>query len=278
MEYFVLHQKKDSARILPAPLCCLYRLAGYPARYVTGYIAQPEEFEADGNGTYTAEVPGKNAPRLGGNLSGRRTGWVPVEMTPGYTEEEEVPRFPRRSRSLRHPPRPRKFRSRRRAGRSGRAGAGEGFTGKLPPALIGVLQEPARVLLLILTVILRRNLVIHMRLRKFKNKTGAGRAVHCPGGDRMLLCRRIPDRRRLSDREYAGKVQEAFRAWNGNSSCGSWNWGRGAAYSREHISAGTAAECLRIYGELEQELSRDRGRLWKFRWRFINATGSHILK
>lgn len=122
MESFVLHQKRGFCTHFASAAVLLYRLAGYPARYATGYIAQPEEFEADGNGTYTAEVPGKNAHAWAEIYQGDGTGWVPVEMTPGYTEEEEVPVSPEEQEPS-AAPRPRKFRSRRksRAERTGRS-------------------------------------------------------------------------------------------------------------------------------------------------------------
>ncbi|MFR6331148.1 MAG: transglutaminase domain-containing protein [Eisenbergiella sp.] len=39
----------------------MYRLAGYPARYVTGYAAHASDFEQDSDGTYTASVTGADA-------------------------------------------------------------------------------------------------------------------------------------------------------------------------------------------------------------------------
>ena len=206
----------------------LYRLAGYPARYVTGYIAQPEEFEADGNGTYTAEVPGKNAHAWAEIYQGDGTGWVPVEMTPGYTEEEEVPVSPEEQEPSAAPSPTEVPEQEEEQGGADGPEQVKVSPGKLPPALIGVLAGTGAVLLLILTVILRRNLVIHMRLRKFKNKNRRRAVLSIVReADRMLFAAGFRTEGELSDREYAGKVQEAFRAWNGNSSCGSWNWGRG---------------------------------------------------
>lgn len=272
VEYFVLHQKKGFCTHFASAAVLLYRLAGYPARYVTGYIAQPEEFEADGNGTYTAEVPGKNAHAWAEIYQGDGTGWVPVEMTPGYTEEEEVPVSPEEQEPSAAPSPTEVPEQEEEQGGADGPEQVKVSPGKLPPALIGVLAGTGAVLLLILTVILRRNLVIHMRLRKFKNKNRRRAVLSIVReADRMLFAAGFRTEGELSDREYAGKVQEAFPGLERKQFLRLMELGQRAAYSREHISAGTAAECLRIYGELEQELSRDRGRLWKFRWRFIKC-------
>lgn len=89
--------------------------------------------------------------------------------------------------------------------------------------------------------------------------------------DKMLSASGFQTERGILDKEYAQKVQKAFP----NMRPGSFLWfmeqGERAAYSNEMVSARTVAECIRIFGALEQEISRGRGRLWRLWWRFIKC-------
>src|SRR5699024_5897183 len=59
-----------------------------PARYATGYIARPVEFQENENGGWTADIPGENAHAWVEIYQNAGTGWLPVEMTPGYGDTE----------------------------------------------------------------------------------------------------------------------------------------------------------------------------------------------
>lgn len=83
-EYFFFDQKKGYCIHYATTATLMFRMLGVPARYVTGYVITPEAFVADENG-YTAQVPDTQAHAwVEVYRSGK--GWIPVEVTPGYEE------------------------------------------------------------------------------------------------------------------------------------------------------------------------------------------------
>ncbi len=79
----------------------MYRMLGVPARYVTGYMIEPADFERQKYGTYNAALKDKNA-HAWVEIFLRNYGWTPVDMTPqagggtaaeiypGYSEPEKI--------------------------------------------------------------------------------------------------------------------------------------------------------------------------------------------
>ena len=60
---------------------------GVPARYASGYVVEPSAFHKEKKG-YQADVPDYNA-HAWVEIYLENIGWVPVEMTPGYTNDRE---------------------------------------------------------------------------------------------------------------------------------------------------------------------------------------------
>lgn len=58
---------------------------GVPARYASGYVVEPSAFHKEKKG-YQADVPDYNA-HAWVEIYLENIGWVPVEMTPGYTND-----------------------------------------------------------------------------------------------------------------------------------------------------------------------------------------------
>lgn len=66
---------------------------GVPARYVSGYVVEPSAFHKEKKG-YQADVPDYNA-HAWVEIYLENIGWVPVEMTPGYTNDSaKLPTIP----------------------------------------------------------------------------------------------------------------------------------------------------------------------------------------
>ena len=64
----------------------MYRLYGIPARYASGYMVQPEDFEQQEDGLYHALVTDAEA-HAWTELFVENQGWTPVEVTPAAEAE-----------------------------------------------------------------------------------------------------------------------------------------------------------------------------------------------
>lgn len=272
VEDFLFRQKKGFCTHFASTSVLLYRLAGYPARYATGYIARPEEFRENENGTYTAEIPGKNAHAWAEVYQDNGAGWIPVEMTPGYDEGRENQEEETTAESVLSPT-PEEIPEQENV----QGGVNEpedlqvsvrGVPTVLLRAAAGVCAAAA----LILILVLRRKIIREIRKRKFnqKNRRKALKDL-AREAYKMLSAAGFKTGEGLSDTEYAKKVQEAFPGLAPGSFLWFTEQGERAEYSAEHISEGTKEKCLRIYEELEKEISRGKGRLWKLRWHFIKC-------
>ena len=81
-EYFLFEQKEGFCTHFASTGLLLYRMMGFPARYVTGYVVRPECFHKR-DGVYEFSVTGGNA-HAWVEVYVDGFGWKPVEMTPGY--------------------------------------------------------------------------------------------------------------------------------------------------------------------------------------------------
>lgn len=270
VEYFLFQQKKGYCTHFASTSVLLYRLAGYPARYATGYIARPDEFKKDSNGAYSADVPGKNAHAWVEVYQDNGSGWLPVEMTPGYGEEEEDSQLEEGRTSA--TPTPTDVPEREDTQEPENHEDTQDSAWQIPAALLGILIAVSAAAGTVLFLILRRKVAIKIRISKFQNRNRQKAMQSLVyEADKMLSASGFQTERGILDKEYAQKVQKAFP----NMRPGSFLWfmeqGERAAYSNEMVSAKTVAECIRIFGALEQEISRGRGRLWRLWWRFIKC-------
>lgn len=85
VEYFVFRQKRGYCMHFASAYTLLNRIQGRPARYASGYLVAPEDFQENVDGTFTARVTGKRA-HAWMELYSSRNGWFPVEVTPGGYE------------------------------------------------------------------------------------------------------------------------------------------------------------------------------------------------
>lgn len=89
VEYFLGENHQGYCAHFASAGVLLLRSLGVPARYVTGYVVQPDQFRRSRYG-YRATVRDDTAHAwVEIWLDG--VGWMPVEMTPGYEESEMVP-------------------------------------------------------------------------------------------------------------------------------------------------------------------------------------------
>lgn len=80
-EHFLFDGKEGYCQHFATAAVLMYRMQGIPARYITGYAADPEDFSLETDGQYHAYLTDEKAHAwaeiyLGG------PGWLPVEVTP----------------------------------------------------------------------------------------------------------------------------------------------------------------------------------------------------
>lgn len=85
IEYFLYDQKEGYCTHFASAAVMMFRMAGFPARYVSGYIIPPADFEDNGDGSYKAVVR-DNRAHAWAEVYINGTGWCPVEMTPEYMD------------------------------------------------------------------------------------------------------------------------------------------------------------------------------------------------
>lgn len=86
VEYFLITGKKGYCIHFASAGALILRELGIPARYVYGYVAKSGSLQKDGSG-YTASVLDSYA-HAWVEIYLDNYGWVPVEMTPGYSQME----------------------------------------------------------------------------------------------------------------------------------------------------------------------------------------------
>lgn len=84
--YFYFENKKGYCSHYATVAALLFRMKDIPARYVSGYVIEPDEFQMDMNGEYVATVTGDSA-HAWAEVYKSGKGWIPAETTPGYVKE-----------------------------------------------------------------------------------------------------------------------------------------------------------------------------------------------
>ena len=87
IEHFLKNGRRGYCIHFASASTILLRNYGVPARYVTGYIVKPSMFQRQEDGSYQAEVIDRNA-HAWVEIYLRGIGWIPLEMTPGYDDED----------------------------------------------------------------------------------------------------------------------------------------------------------------------------------------------
>ncbi len=81
VEEFLFDRGRGYCVHYAAAATLMYRMFGVPARYVTGYMIEPSDFERQRYGTYNAVLKDENA-HAWVEIFLQNYGWTPVEMTP----------------------------------------------------------------------------------------------------------------------------------------------------------------------------------------------------
>lgn len=88
VEYFLFEKHEGYCVHFATAATLMFRMYGLPARYVTGYVVSAKDFKKDGQ-KFSAWVKDSRAHAWTEiYLDGK--GWVPVEVTPGYTRMENT--------------------------------------------------------------------------------------------------------------------------------------------------------------------------------------------
>lgn len=88
VEYFLGENRQGYCMHFASAGTLILRQLGVPARFVSGYVVQPDQFRRSSRG-YRASVR-DDAAHAWVEIWLENVGWVPVEMTPGYEETETV--------------------------------------------------------------------------------------------------------------------------------------------------------------------------------------------
>ena len=100
IDYFLETGKEGYCMHFASAGALILQELGVPARYASGYVAKPSDFHQKGE-QYTAEIPDYNA-HAWVEIYLEHIGWVPVEMTPGYSDVvSKVPTDPAMDETLR---------------------------------------------------------------------------------------------------------------------------------------------------------------------------------
>ncbi len=89
VEEFLFDRGKGYCIHYAAAATLMYRMFGVPARYVTGYMIPPGDFERQKYGTYSAVLKDKNS-HAWVEIFLRDYGWTPVEFTPAVETAGEI--------------------------------------------------------------------------------------------------------------------------------------------------------------------------------------------
>ena len=82
VEYFLFDSGQGYCQHFAATATLLYRLYGIPARYATGYMVSPSDFELEEDGIWHAVVTDESA-HAWTEIFLEDYGWTPIEATPG---------------------------------------------------------------------------------------------------------------------------------------------------------------------------------------------------
>lgn len=89
VEHFLYKEKKGFCTHYATTATLMFRMLGFPARYVSGYVVTPSLFEKSGEEYISAKIPDSNAHAWTEvYIDGK--GWVPIEVTPGYDIIQEM--------------------------------------------------------------------------------------------------------------------------------------------------------------------------------------------
>ena len=89
VEYFLFENREGYCVHFAAAATLMYRMFGIPARYASGYVVQPEDFQQGEDDLYYAEVTDE-AAHAWTELFIEDQGWTPVEVTPAAQESVDA--------------------------------------------------------------------------------------------------------------------------------------------------------------------------------------------
>ena len=89
VEHFLNVEHKGFCTHFATAATLLFRRMNVPARYVAGYCAYDEEFEATRDGQFEANVI-DDAAHAWTEIYVEHLGWIPIETTPGYADNSMI--------------------------------------------------------------------------------------------------------------------------------------------------------------------------------------------
>ena len=89
INYFLYDKHEGYCAHFASTATVMFRMAGYPARYVTGYVVDRDAFSETGYNEYTADVKDR-AAHAWTEVYLDGTGWVVVDATPGHARSNDA--------------------------------------------------------------------------------------------------------------------------------------------------------------------------------------------
>lgn len=87
VEYFLTDSQEGYCVHFASAGVLLLRSLGVPARFASGYVARPNQFRRNPDGSYTASILDSDA-HAWAEIYLDNIGWIPIEMTPAAQSEE----------------------------------------------------------------------------------------------------------------------------------------------------------------------------------------------
>lgn len=285
-EYFFFDQKKGFCTHFASTGVLMLRMLGVPARYATGYVVRPNEFKKDaGADTFTAEVPDGNA-HAWVEIYDQNLGWMPVELTPGYTEggtgdslpedgesNEGITPLPTQTQTPAATP---------QVSETPDPPTGDGKGQDSSKQNLGrdaVIRTAGMILLILLAaaalcglLLIRRYFLIRRRRRHFGSKSKRLAVVSISHEMyRMLRSAGYSQPNHTSDQEYGKKIQEAFPILEDGEFLMFIACVQKAKFSQNLPTEEEVKLCRRIYQKLERDLGGRGSRVRQLWWKFIRC-------
>lgn len=303
VEYFLEEQKKGFCTHFATAGTLMMRMLGIPARYVSGYIAKesdfkwvepenPENYETstdEYSGDYEAVITEKNA-HAWVEIYIDGYGWYPLEMTPGYSYEDEneetnmpvpgqsspapadTPPSPSTAPKEASPsPKPQKASPLPSPGGSGKAPAQKGNVQTAIPQWVRISIQISLIILCTAAAFYIRRRVCLAVFKKYSSQEDNNKAVQYLSKRmyHMLRSMRYAKPHYDTDKEYAADISEKLSFLTKGDFRRFTDIAQKAFYSNRSISCEEAKFCRNLYHFTAIQLDIRHSGIQRFYWRYI---------
>lgn len=283
VEYFFFEQKKGFCVHFATTGTLMLRMMGFPARYVTGYLAKQQEFQSADDHT-TVQITDREA-HAWVEVYLDSMGWVPVEMTPGYsgqrvnenhTETEYIPEEPTPTPAEQPTDTPQPTPTENPEQQSNIGGTDEPesveIQKQIPAVYLFLFSGIGFLLFLSIVAIVRRYLLELIRSKKYSGKD-SNRAVWMIVRDTCKMLKRAGYgvENFHTEEEYVWNIQNGLTGLKENEFIEFYQKGQRAVFGGDLLTKKERQECIRERKRINRLITRNWGTLKKFWWYFIQG-------